>query len=141
MSHNLRVIIILTHKEVIASSIVRQTRFISPALQIGYGVVTMARETRSFRFFILTCLVVGVLLLTLPSGSAQQPTYYPTQTYTVSTSVNYTRAGTISPSGNNSYTYGSYIVFCENTNPGYSFNGWYLNGIYEGKLSSLPVSM
>ena len=47
--------------------------------------------------------------------------------------------GTISPSGNNSYTYGSYIVYWENTNPGYSFNGWYLNGIYEGKLSSLPV--
>ncbi len=33
------------------------------------------------------------------------------------------------------------MYFYESTNPGYSFQGWYLNGIYEGKLSSLPVTI
>ena len=76
----------------------------------------------------------------MPLVFAQQPTSYPTQMYNVTATVNYPNAGTISP-GNGTFGYGAYVVFYETTNPGYSFEGWYLNGAYEGKLSSMPVTI
>jgi hypothetical protein len=82
-------------------------------------------------------LFIFIIGLVFPSYVSAQY-YYPT--CTVTTTVNYPGAGTITP-GSGTYGYGNYVVFTETTNPGYSFNGWYLNGIYEGKLSSMPVTM
>jgi len=103
---------------------------------IGYGSKTLKLNARNVSTFILLTFLIVVSLAILPSSSAQY--YYPT--CTVTTTVNYPGAGTITP-GSGTYGYGSYVVFYETTNPGYSFDGWYLNGIYEGKLSSMPVTM
>jgi len=81
---------------------------------------------------------MGVSLAILPLGYAQ---YY-NPTCTVDASVNYPGAGTLTPgSGSSVYNYGDYVVYTEYTNPGYSFNGWYLNGVYEGDLSSIPITI
>jgi hypothetical protein len=55
-------------------------------------------------------------------------------------SINVPGAGTVTP-GSGLYNYGDYIVFTEYTNLGYSFDGWYLNGVYEGTLSNIPLTM
>jgi uncharacterized repeat protein (TIGR02543 family) len=49
-------------------------------------------------------------------------------------------AGYVSP-GSGGYIYGDNIVLREYTNQGYSFDGWYLDGVYQGKLSSIPLTM
>jgi len=92
-----------------------------------------ARKVITF-ILLISIFMVG---LVLPSVVSAQY-YYPT--CSVTTTINYAGAGTITP-GSGIYGYGSYVVFTETTNPGYSFNGWYLNGVYEGKLSSIPVTM
>lgn len=75
-------------------------------------------------------------LASLPLSYAQ---YY-APPCTVNVTINYSGAGSVTP-GSGSYGYGTTVVFRETTNPGYSFNGWYLNGIYEGNLSSIPITI
>lgn len=93
-------------------------------------------NTRSLK---IVTLIISIFIIGLVSPSLVSAQYY-YPTCTVTTTVNYPGAGTITP-GSDTYGYGNYVVFSETTNPGYSFNGWYLNGIYEGKLSSMPVTM
>jgi hypothetical protein len=54
--------------------------------------------------------------------------------------VNMSGAGYVNP-GSGSYYYGDNIVLREYTNLGYSFDGWYVDGSYQGKLSNIPLSM
>ena len=86
-------------------------------------------------------LLIFLLAVSLPIISAcSAQTYYPTYSQcTVNVTTNIP-GGTISP-GSGTYNFGDYIVFTEYTNLGYAFNGWYLNGVYEGQLSSIPLTM
>ncbi len=88
----------------------------------------------------VTAVVAAVFLLLVASPlaltvSAQR---YSWNTLTVTMSL--PGAGTITP-GTGSYIYGDNLVVRVYTNPGYSFDGWYLNGVYQGKLSSIPITM
>jgi hypothetical protein len=100
------------------------------------GLWALRFNIRSFSTITLltSVIIIGLVFPTLVSALY----YYPT--CTVTAMANYPGAATITP-GNGTYGYGSFVVFYETTNPGYSFNGWYLNGIYEGKLSSMPVTI
>ncbi len=98
----------------------------------------MKLSARKVAIFLLLSFLMGVSLAILPLGCAQ---YY-SPTCTVDASVNYPGAGTLTPgSGSIVYNYGDYVVYTEYTNPGYSFDGWYLNGVYEGQLSSIPITI
>ena len=54
--------------------------------------------------------------------------------------MNMQNAGTVTP-GTGSYYYGENLVIKEFPNPGYSFDGWYLDGVFQGKLSSIPITI
>jgi hypothetical protein len=55
-------------------------------------------------------------------------------------SVNLPGSGYITPSGG-LFSYGDSVLVTEHTNTGFAFDGWYLNGVYQGKLSSIVVTM
>ena len=90
----------------------------------------------------ITCLFVLTFLISVSFTSiASAQTYPPYPSWdTLTVTVNLSGAGTVTP-GSGQYAYGSSIVATEQTNLGYSFNGWYLNGVYEGQLSSIPITM
>jgi hypothetical protein len=85
---------------------------------------------------LLLSILVVISIAALPLGSAQ---YYYSQC-NVNAVVNYPSAGYITP-GTGYYNYGSTVVFTEQPYLNYSFNGWYVNGIYEGKLCSISLTM
>lgn len=58
----------------------------------------------------------------------------------VTATTNMSGAGYITP-GSGYYNYGDYVVFTEYTSLGYQFDGWYLNGVYEGQLCSIPLTI
>jgi hypothetical protein len=88
------------------------------------------------------CLFTLILLLivSFTSIASAQALYYPTSWNTLTVSTNLSGAGSVYP-GTGQYAYGSTVTATEYTNLGYSFNGWYLNGVYEGQLSSISVTM
>jgi hypothetical protein len=89
---------------------------------------------------------ISVLLLFLLLGTglfvstASAQYYYTISQNNLNISVNYADAGYVTP-GSGSYYYGSTVMARVYTNPGYVFDGWYLNGVYQGKLSTIPITM
>ncbi len=87
----------------------------------------------------IVVLVVITLLVSLSfcfiSGVSSQ--YYPISQNQLTVSVNYNGAGYVYP-GTGSYYYGSTVIQRVYTNPGYVFDGWYLDGVYMGKLTTIP---
>ncbi len=88
---------------------------------------------------------IGVLLLFMLLGTAFVSTasaqyYYTISQNTLTVVVNYPQAGFVTP-GTGQYYYGSTVTVREYTNPGYIFDGWYLNGVYQGKLSTISLTM
>jgi hypothetical protein len=81
-------------------------------------------------------LLVGVSFCSVVSAQY----YYPGSWCKLTVNTNFPGAGIVTP-GSGSFYYGDLIVAREYTNPGYSFDGWYLNGVYQGKLSSIPISI
>ncbi len=89
---------------------------------------------------------INVLAILLLIGSlsfaatASAQYYYTISQNTLDVIVNYPGAGYVYP-GSGTYYYGSTVTARAYTNPGYVFNGWYLNGVYQGKLSTIPITM
>jgi uncharacterized repeat protein (TIGR02543 family) len=61
-------------------------------------------------------------------------------TFYLTVGTNIPDAGTVSP-GSGSYYYGTTATITETTNPGFTFDGWYLDGNYQGSLSSIKITM
>ena len=88
----------------------------------------------------IACLFVLTFLVSVSFSSIASAQYYPISWDTLTVTVNLAGAGTVT-SWIGQYSYGSSIVVTEQTNLGYSFNGWYLNGVYQGQLSSILLTM
>lgn len=90
-------------------------------------------------FLIISLMVVS---LAFTSTVSAQTSYYPISQCTLSTSVNYSGAGYVTPSGQNiPYYYGTQVIMRAYTYTGYVFDGWYVNGVYQGKLSTITLTM
>ena len=50
-------------------------------------------------------------------------------------------AGSVSPSSSGQRNYGDQINFSETPKSGYTFTGWFINGVYEGQSTSLLVTI
>lgn len=59
---------------------------------------------------------------------------------TLTINTNLSGAGWVSP-GTGNYYYGQQIVLNAYTRTGYSFDGWFIDGVYQGKLSSMPLTV
>ena len=81
---------------------------------------------------------IFILIIGLPPLVAAQ--YYPLSQFTVNVNINVPGAGRVTP-GSGLYFSGASIVFYQYTNPGFSFDGWYVDGVYQGKLASISLTM
>jgi len=88
----------------------------------------------------LTLLIVLTFLsgFSLPFTSTVSAQRY--SSCYLNVNINLPEAGTVVP-GSGAFYYGDYVLVREFTNAGYSFDGWYLNNVYQGKLSSIPITM
>jgi hypothetical protein len=87
-------------------------------------------------------LLIICLAVTSLSFASTASAYYPLSQCSLSTSVNYSGAGWVSPGGQNMlYYYGQSVTVYAYTYTGYVFDGWYLNGVYQGKLSTITLTM
>jgi hypothetical protein len=59
---------------------------------------------------------------------------------TLTVNVNMSGAGWVSP-GTGNYYYGQELMLNAYTRSGYSFDGWFIDGVYQGKLSSMPLTV
>ena len=83
--------------------------------------------------------LIGSALSLLSTASAQ---YYPLSQNTLTVYVNNPEGGFVSPNnGTHQYYYGTTMTAVACTNSGYAFDGWYLNGIFQGKLTTISVTM
>lgn len=81
-------------------------------------------------------LFVSVALQLLPvCVQAQRYTRY-----TLTATVNNPGAGSVTPSFG-TYSYGDVVTLVEEANEGYVFDGWYQNGDFQGKTSSLTLTV
>jgi hypothetical protein len=118
----------------------------------------MNTVTRKLIASLLTAFLIAICLSSISMAGAQTPTptasptaaptptstlyYPPLSTNKLTVSVNYPGAGSISPSsGVHQYYYGTVVTAYVSTNLGYQFEGWYLNGVYMGKLTSISLNM
>ena len=105
------------------------------ALNVSKSGEIMKVIARKISLLIALIFLVGISLPFTSTVSAQR---YSSCNLTVT--INLPAAGTVVP-GSGTFYYGDYVLVREYTNPGYSFDGWYLNGVYQGKLSSIPITM
>ncbi|MCW4035337.1 MAG: InlB B-repeat-containing protein, partial [Candidatus Bathyarchaeota archaeon] len=92
-------------------------------------------------------LSISVLVLLILTGLALQPAaiivkgQYPVP-YKLTVQVNNHLAGTTSPSPGVTYVdYGLSVQVKATPHTGYIFNGWYLNGVYQHKLTTITITM
>jgi uncharacterized repeat protein (TIGR02543 family) len=96
-------------------------------------------EFNASKFSVLVAVIfLSCCLFLVPLASAQS--YYPLSQNALTVTVNYPQAGYVYP-GSGQYYYGSTITARVYTNTGYVFDGWYLNGDYQGKLTTIPITM
>jgi hypothetical protein len=101
----------------------------------------MQVSTRKIVSIIFLLTLSGIILPSVSSTMTVAQTYpggYTFYQLTVNSTI--PSAGVITPSTGSCYA-GQIVNAYEYTNPGYSFDGWYLNGIYEGKLSTIQITM
>jgi hypothetical protein len=82
----------------------------------------------------LLTIAFAASLICIPLASAARYTSY---ILTVSYSE---EGGTVTP-GTSSYNYGDIVTVHAQANQGYAFQGWYLNGQFQGGLSSINITM
>jgi uncharacterized repeat protein (TIGR02543 family) len=87
---------------------------------------------------LLVVVFLSSSLFLVQVASAQS--YYPLSQNALTVTVNYPQAGYVFP-GSGTYYYGSTVTARVYTNQGYVFDGWYLNGVYQGKLTTIPITM
>lgn len=94
-------------------------------------------KANSYKISVLIALIflIGVPMPLISTVSAQR---YSNCSLIVN--INRPDAGTVEP-GSGTFYYGDYVLVREYTNPGYSFDGWYLNNVYQGKLSTISITM
>ncbi len=86
----------------------------------------------------MSLALIFLIAISLPLASTVSAQRY--SWCTLNVTINMSGAGTVTP-GTGSYIFGDTIYVTEYTNPGYAFDGWYLNGAYQGKLSSIQITM
>jgi len=96
-------------------------------------------NARSWRIRLLTIFTVtlcaAVALQLSPIVQAQRYARY-----SLTVTVNAPEAGTVTPTYG-TYNYGETVRVTAQANYGYVFDGWYLNDEYQGKLSTLSVTI
>lgn len=97
----------------------------------------MQGSARKICVSILLVVLAGMSLSVISTASAQ---YYPLSQNTLTVKTNYPGAGYVYP-GSGTYYYGSTVTPHVYTNAGYVFEGWYLDGVYMGKLTTIPITM
>ena len=97
----------------------------------------MKSNVRKISVFLLFIFFISTILSLFSTVSAQ---YYNPIQNKLTVLVNYPSAGYVTP-GTGLYYYGFTETARVYTNLGYSFDGWYLNGIYQGKLSTIKITM
>jgi uncharacterized repeat protein (TIGR02543 family) len=94
---------------------------------------------RAWKIRLLTILTVslcaGVAFQFSPIVQAQRYARY-----SLTVTVNAPEAGTVTPT-NGMYNYGETVRVTEQANYGYVFDGWYLDDEYQGKLSTVSVTI
>lgn len=91
-------------------------------------------------FIFVLSLLFGVVLQSAVIAVTGQ--YYSGGSYELTIYSNNQFAGTTSPSPGVVYVdYGLSYQVTAQPNPGYIFNGWYLNGIYQHKMHTITVTM
>lgn len=98
----------------------------------------MRMKARTWR---IRLVVLTVLLLF--SVASLFPVCVQAQRYTryiLTVSVNDPGAGTVTPTFG-TYSYGDVVTLTERPNEGYMFDGWFVNGISQGKMSTLILTM
>ncbi len=101
----------------------------------------MQVSTRKIVSIIFLLTLSGIILPSVSSTMTMAQTYPGGYTFfqlTVNSTIQ--NAGVVTPSSGQCYC-GQIVNAYEYANPGYSFDGWYLNGIYEGKLSTIQITM
>jgi hypothetical protein len=86
---------------------------------------------------IITILSIAIItsIIYTPLASAERYTSYNLKVEAVPP-----EGGTVTP-GTSSYNYGDIVTVRAQPNQGYSFEGWYLNGQFQGGLSSINITM
>lgn len=88
---------------------------------------------------ILTFLILSI---TLQPASYYVNAQYPGEQIRLTIEINNQAGGMTSPSpGISYYDYGLSVQVTVLANPGYQFTGWYLNGIYQHKLSTITITI
>jgi uncharacterized repeat protein (TIGR02543 family) len=98
----------------------------------------MQLGARKITFLILIFTLSGFIAPAMSPVVAQDYSGYSWCNLTVNT--NMSGAANVVP-GTGSYYYGEQLVIKEFPNIGYTFDGWYLDGVYQGKLSSFPITV
>ncbi len=105
------------------------------ALNVSKQDFDMRATAYRMTFCIALIILLGATAFLASTVSAQRYS-----SCFLNVNLNLPAAGTVVP-GSGTFYYGDFVTVKEYTNPGYSFDGWYLNGVYQGKLSSIPITM
>lgn len=86
----------------------------------------------------LTIVLTGLIFPSLSFVAAQYPGGYTFVNLTMTTNVS--GGGVVTPYSGQFY-YGQIVTCREQPNPGYVFNGWYVNGVPQGNQSIIQLTM
>ena len=100
--------------------------------------MVMQLSARKISFILLIFTLSGFVAPDISPVVAQDYSGYSWCNLTVNT--NMPGAANVVP-GTGSHYYGEQLVIKEFPNVGYTFDGWYLDGVYQGKLSSFPITV
>jgi uncharacterized repeat protein (TIGR02543 family) len=99
-------------------------------------MISMKLSAHKISVPLLFILLVASSLAVVSEASASSAGWV-SQNY-LNVVVNMQGAGGVYPSSG-FYNYGSNLTARVYTNPGYVFDGWYLNGVYMGRLTTMPI--
>ena len=96
------------------------------------------KTTSKLSVLALALILTGLFFPSLALVSAQYPGGYTFVNLTMTTNV--AGGGIVTPYSGQCY-FGQIVTCMEQPNPGYAFNGWYVNGAPAGNQSSLQLTM
>ncbi|OQA47268.1 MAG: hypothetical protein BWY47_01448 [Bacteroidetes bacterium ADurb.Bin302] len=92
-------------------------------------------HTLKITFLILLILGISLQSVVICANGQYSPRY------SLNVQVNNYAGGTTSLTGTTYYDPGVSVQITANPNAGYVFNGWYLNGVFQNKLSTITITM